>query len=82
MDDGLNRVNQCLVKFAQALDDKTSPADTIAIGVAAACRAEIDAYDNMRVPNNGTIFSNSFYASRHQGWHKSAVLAVLVSRKK
>ncbi len=80
--DGLSRVNQCLAKYAQALDDKISPADTVAVGVAAACRGEIDSYDNMRVPNNGTHFSNSFYANRHQGWHKSAVLAVLMARKK
>jgi hypothetical protein len=81
IDEGLLKVTQCLARQAKFLDDKISPADSVAIGVAAACKKEIDIYDNMRVPNNGTIFANSFYANRHQGWHKSAVMAVLVSRK-
>ena len=81
IDEGLRSATQCLARQAKLLDDKNSPADSIAIGVAAACKREIDTYDNMRVPNNGTAFSNGFYANRHQGWYKSAVLAVLVSRK-
>ena len=81
IDEGLRLATQCLARQAKFLDDKISPADSIAIGVAAACKKEIDSYDNMRVPNNGTAFSNGFYTNRHQGWHKSAVLAVLVSRK-
>ena len=81
IDEGLRLATQCLARQAKLLDDKISPADSVAIGVTAACKREIDTYDNMRVPNNGTAFSNGFYANRHQGWHKSAVLAVLVSRK-
>ena len=81
LDVALKKVTICLARQAKELDDKISPADSVAIGVAAACKSDIDIYDNMRVPNDGTYFANSFYLNRHIGWHKSAVMAVLLARK-
>lgn len=76
-----NAVAQCMVKEARALDDMISPADSIAIGVAAACQKEIDIYDNMRVQGAGSIYRESFYRNRHIGWQKAAVMSVLTERR-
>ena len=50
IEEGLLKVTQCLARHAKFLDDKISPADSVAIGVAAACKKEIDIYDNMHYP--------------------------------
>lgn len=80
LDAAKSRVTQCLVKQARALDDRISPADSVAIGVVAACQGEIDVYDKMRVQGAGTLFTNTFYKNRHIGWHKTGVMTVLNNR--
>jgi hypothetical protein len=71
---------RCLLTAVEKNDDGISPADTVALGLISSCQAQIDAYDNARVPDKSTHFGAAFWANRMNGWIKKATAIVLQSR--
>jgi hypothetical protein len=70
----------CIQNFARKLDDRISPADTIAVGVMSKCQAEINAFDEVRLPNIATAYGSGAWAGRNIGWMKQITSIVLEAR--
>ena len=70
----------CIRNYARKLDDRISPADTIAVGVMSKCQAEINAFDEVRLPSRATAFGSGAWAGRNIGWIKQITGIVLEAR--
>ena len=84
----LNRLGtdatRCIVSAARTIDDGISPADTIAIGVMSKCQAEIDAYDEVRLPSGRgfNVYATAAWNNRNIGWMRQITSIVLEERAK
>jgi hypothetical protein len=76
---GVNAAS-CIQRNARQLDDRISPADTIAIGIMSRCQEEINAYDQVRLPNRATAFGSGAWAGRSVGWMRQITSIVLQTR--
>lgn len=70
----------CIQTNARKLDDQISPADTIAVGVMSKCQAEINAFDEVRLPSRSTYFGSGAWAGRNIGWMRQITSIVLETR--
>ncbi len=70
----------CIQNYARKLDDRISPADIIAIGVMSKCQAEINAFDEVRLPSRATAFGSGAWAGRNIGWTRQITSIVLETR--
>jgi hypothetical protein len=70
----------CIQNYARKLDDRISPADTIAVGVMSKCQAEINAFDEVRLPSQATAFGSGAWSGRNIGWMKQITSMVLEAR--
>jgi hypothetical protein len=70
----------CIQRNARQLDDRISPADTIAIGIMSKCQREIDAYDEARLPSRATAYGSGAWAGRGVGWMRQITSIVLQTR--
>jgi hypothetical protein len=70
----------CIQNYARKLDDRISPADTIAVGVMSKCQEEINAFDEVRLPSKATAYGSGAWAGRNIGWMKQITSIVLEAR--